>query len=242
MNQIALEVARWLQMDAMRTHEFRHLLEYGKVHISDRDGMERVEAARERVVGRPLGERLLRIVNSDEVHSLADAFMRAVDLYPELIADLESNGPAKLVQFRMAYPTDGDHYLVDTPLGPARITQIDFSGTVQIVTTEFPRKSLSEYKQVGREDAVAQVAEFPFEALGQKLSLDLHCLMDSGRTHFSFRPLDQPKQDGPEAEQPTNSQTENPATLSGADGETNKELMEDVLREYASGRMTMFLG
>jgi hypothetical protein len=79
---------------------------------------------------------MLRSTQTGAVISVLDAFVLAINEHPELAASVLPNQPPETVSFRMHYPDDESHFVIDTPLGFVRIGYIEFEGTLSIIETD----------------------------------------------------------------------------------------------------------
>jgi hypothetical protein len=112
------------------------------------------------------------------------------------------NGPTKRIQVTIQYPDDKSHFVVDTTLGPVRIVEIDFDGELSIIETTVPLSRVAEYRTVGKDDPVSQTAGFTFEVRGEKLTFDIHRVIESGETLMTMRHLRDPAGDPSNASTP----------------------------------------
>lgn len=134
---------------------------------------------------------ILRSTETGRVQSAQDVFSgvttgttSAQDFFEGIEPDAKE---PRCVALRVQYPNDASHFVVDTDLGPVRITEILFRGELRIVTRKVPVQSLHEYKGEGEDGHIAQVAVFPVEVLGRKMTLELHNIPESGFTHVVLR-------------------------------------------------------
>ena len=108
---------------------------------------------------------------------------------PEAYDDVVPGKPKPFL-LTVSYPDDRAHFLVDTNAGAVRIRQIVFRGVLTKTRTEIPLSGTLEYAHSGSGESISQSASFEFEALGAKLSFELHKLTgSSGATHLVLRKI-----------------------------------------------------
>lgn len=87
------------------------------------------------------------------------------------------------------YP-EADHYLLETPSGRVRLSQIDFIGELRVEETEVPVIKTAEYRHAETGEVISQLAAFaPQSILGMNLALEMHRMAETGETHVTMRRL-----------------------------------------------------
>lgn len=99
------------------------------------------------------------LVNSvtGERGSVIKAFREALEVAGAFNA-LEPNGPSIPVEMEVSYESPTDKLLLQTPAGNIRIKRIKYSGHIEAALTRHPIEGHSEYREVGKPDAIAQTA------------------------------------------------------------------------------------
>lgn len=194
---VAPEMAKWLSARDIRSHEYRHELIRAEMFIDPSESAERMDAANASLKGKVYGDLQLRIVKTGESISLVGAFDHMIKANPHMTADLIPNQPAKPVSFRASYRTDDGHVVVDTSLGPVRITEIAYEGKLSIIETSIPLSRVTEYRGVGAAQSVAQSAAF---TIGDMI-LEFHQVTETGAIYLTA------KLPGQEAAAPTTGET-----------------------------------
>jgi hypothetical protein len=87
-----------------------------------------------------------------------------------------------MVDIQACYPEDASHFVVDTEFGPVRVLEILFRGELSIKMQEVPVESIKDYRRLGDQAYIAQVASFPVELTGRRLNIELHHVPGSGQT------------------------------------------------------------
>jgi hypothetical protein len=131
----------------------------------------------------------LRWVETNKTYCAAAALQAAMSEKPEAYDDVVPGEPKPFV-LTVLYPDDRAHFVVDTRAGPVRVQQIIFRGALTITRKEIPLSGTIEYAHSGSGESISQSASFEFEALGAKLSFELHKLTgSSGQTQIVLRKL-----------------------------------------------------
>jgi hypothetical protein len=118
---------------------------------------------------------------------VSDAFLAAVqqtDEFSNLVA-----GQAKLIELDVVY-TEEAQFVVETSVGPARLSQIRFVGELRLELVEVPLEETIEYRAMASQETISQTATFvPQDIAGDKWVLELHRLSETGQTHITMRKL-----------------------------------------------------
>jgi len=183
LGDIAPEMANWLGLRVLQSQERHHSLQNANLHINENESPERAEAAMTALAGKQLGEPQLRSVQTGDTVSLTTAFMGAVAENPHLIEGTLPNQPPTPLKLHIHYPKDDSHFVVDTSLGPVRITSIEYEGTISIIEKLVPLSQVAEYRGVGGEQPVSQTAAFTSE----EISVELHRLNETGAIYVTAR-------------------------------------------------------
>lgn len=180
--QLPPDLASWLGTRILHSREVRHTLNAARLHIGEHETPERERAATTLVSRTSSKAPFLRETKTGQMISVVDAFQVAVQQQPELYSGLVPNGSSKHVKFVGNYRDDEDHYVLDTPVGPVRVTGIEFEGELSIIQTDVPLEELSEYRRIGNKDAISQTASFALPVRERIIKIDLHHLTQSGQT------------------------------------------------------------
>ena len=129
---------------------------------------------------------LLRSTSSGATGTALQAFLSVIAEHPELWADILPNRQPKPLVLRVEYATD-DHFVFDTALGPVRIRKIYFDGALALNESEIPLDKVSEYRQVGCDQPIAQTAGFLVPIKGETVALELHRVQEPGAIIMTVR-------------------------------------------------------
>jgi hypothetical protein len=144
---------------------------------------------------KPLDAPLLRSTSTGAIGTALQAFLSVVDENPELWANILPNQEPKPVVLRIDYPAD-THFVLDTALGPVRISKIHFDGQLALQESEIPLDKVSEYRQVGGDHPITQTAGFLVPMNDSTVALELHRIEESGAIMMTLRQV--PKEKLPE--------------------------------------------
>lgn len=135
-------------------------------------------------------DRILRSTMSGNKHTAAEAFLGAVTQINGFDG-VVPNGPAKQIGIQVSYPSDDDHFVVDTCLGPARIEAINFDGELTISERLVPVNLTAKYLSVDAGELISQVAAFaPQDIGGIQVALEFHRMGEDGETYVALRRVD----------------------------------------------------
>jgi hypothetical protein len=177
----------WLRMHSIVQIEQSGRLEQATFLIGENESAKRQRVFREVICNKKADEEFLRSVETNETYTAAAAFQAAMSEKPEAY-DHVVPGEPKPVELTVSYPNDRSHLVVDTSVGAVRIRQIVFRGVLTKTQTEIPLSGTLEYTHSGSGESISQSASFEFDALGAKLSFELHKLTgSSGATHVVLR-------------------------------------------------------
>jgi hypothetical protein len=177
----------WLQLRHIRRVERVADLKHASINCRESESAEVTTSLAQLLSRQPGHEKILRSSTSGEVVSAAQAFLHAVSSVGTLFDDVEYNGTAKDIEFEVRY-SDDDHYIVDTPHGPARIATIVFTGELRINERLVPLDLTAEYRKTECGELISQVAAFaPQSALDTMFAIELHRMAESGETHVILR-------------------------------------------------------
>jgi hypothetical protein len=189
-DQVGPELVTWLGLRSMQTRETRHFLTHARLIIDDNESPERAEAAQALLIKeKPADLRILRSTQTGATVTVLDAFINVVAEHPSPLASVRPNQDPMSVRINAEY-RDDSHFVVDTHLGPVRITRIDFEGTLAIVESEIALGQVSEYRAHGSDQPISQTAGFTVPLQGSSIILELHRLTQSGDTVVTVRRFD----------------------------------------------------
>ncbi|HSF40461.1 MAG TPA: restriction endonuclease [Thermoanaerobaculia bacterium] len=180
------DVAEWLGILQIICRRRVSRLNWVRLGVSPDEAEDRREAVQKILKSSNGNDFFLRSTETGELMSIPTAFQLAVSGQPSLYEDLAPNGPAKVVNIQALY-TEDSHFVVDTEFGPAHILEILFSGELSVKLHEAPVESIRDYRRLGDQAYIAQVASFPVEVTGRRFNVELHNVPDSGQTHILLR-------------------------------------------------------
>lgn len=177
----------WLGLSHMSFVERRANLESARLLVNESTS-EELRAALSDVVKSATGaDRILRSVSSGTQHTMAEAFLGAVES-AELFAHLEPGDPSRRVAIHAQYPNDSDHFVIETAIGEARIEVIAFEGELIASETLVPVDVASKYKNIETGETISQVASFaPQDMGGNRIALEFHRMGEDGETYVILR-------------------------------------------------------
>ncbi|GCL62580.1 hypothetical protein [Pseudaquabacterium pictum] len=141
------------------------------------------------VIAKAAGNDAILISSSTgERANLTQAFFAAIQSVNDAFKDVVVGQPCQ-VQLHSSY-RDEDHFLIETPHGRVRVSNIDFIGELRVEECKVPVMKTAEYRHAETGEPISQLAAFaPQSILGMNLALELHRMADSGETHFTMRRL-----------------------------------------------------
>jgi hypothetical protein len=177
----------WLLFREMPLTKCSAKLERATLLIDEAESEERREALRQTIVAIPPDAAFLKSSKTGAVGTAAAAFLAAVESVGTMFDDVQPNGPSKKVRIHNTCP-EGEFYIVETPLGPINIHEIDFIGELQVEVTSAPLVTTTRYEHAEDRTLISQLAGFaPHELLGRKYSLEFHRMGEDGETHVLLR-------------------------------------------------------
>lgn len=172
------------------TNRIRHTTLHGITALLNETTPAELRSALEEVMVSSNGASpILRSSTTGEVVTPDYAFSRAATANPEFFLDLVPNGESKRVQLHADY-TDGDHFVIDTPLGPVTLPAIVYLGELRLKETMVPLTYTAEYRRSTTGESISQVVSFaPTTAMGMNFAIEMHRLAETGETHVILRGL-----------------------------------------------------
>lgn len=183
------EFADWLAIRHIN-HIVRHTtLIHASLLIEESEPEERQRALADFLSKIDRNLAFLKSPNSGITITPALAFSSAAEKTKGLFDDLVANGPEKRIQLRANYPDD-DYFVVETDKGPVPLRGINFIGEIRLKETLLPLMFTAEYRHTDTGEAISQVASFaPQSIYGMNLSVEMHKMNDTGKTHVILRRL-----------------------------------------------------
>lgn len=177
----------WLGLSHMSFVERRANLE-GAVLLVNESTSEELRTALSDVVKAATGaDRMLRSVLKGTQHTLAEAFLGAVES-ANLFAHIAPGNPSRRVKIHARYPNDSDHFVVGTAVGEVRIEVIAFEGDLIVSETSVPVDGTRRYKNIDTGETISQVAAFaPQDIGGNRIALEFHRMGEEGETYVILR-------------------------------------------------------
>lgn len=181
------EFLEWLTIVEMHTSNRITELKHASVFIHESEPAELKNAATKVIESADGHTPILRIADFRELLTLSAAFHQAVHTLDEPFKDVTPSLP-KPIRIRAEYPSDVHYFLLETPLGGARIAAIEFFGELRVVEGAVPIVKKVEYRHTETGEAISQLAAFaPQSVLGMNLAIELHHMEESGVTHVTMR-------------------------------------------------------
>lgn len=193
------EFKDWFQISEMRQISHVADLKHATIFLNPTVTDDLKKAALDIITGATGNDEILVSSSSGARTNMTNAFFGAIQSVDDAFKDVVVGKPGKIRL--MATYLEEDHFLLDTALGLARVTQIEFIGELRVEETTVPVVKTAEYRHAGTREPISQVASFaPQSILGMNLALELHRIVESGETHVTMRrlrddflPLVQPK-------------------------------------------------
>ena len=182
------EFKDWLHITEMRQIRRVTDLKHATIFLSPSE-LEDVKQAAMDVITSAAGNNEILISSSSGARAnLTNAFFGAIQSVDNAFKDVVVGKPCK-VRLLSNY-LDEDHFLIETALGPVKVTQIEFLGELRVEETVVPVVKTAEYRHAGTGEPISQLAAFaPQSILGMNLALELHRMAESGETHVTMRRL-----------------------------------------------------
>jgi hypothetical protein len=156
--------------------------------VHERESDERKRALLEIISGAPADAALLKSSKTGEFVAPANAFSQAVGEIGTSFDNLVPNGPEKKVRLYVEYTNDEDYFVVQTSVGPIRVSAILFEGKLHIKEVLVPLSVTAEYRHVPTRQPISQMAAFaPQNVHGMKFSTEMHRIEESGEIHIILR-------------------------------------------------------
>jgi Restriction endonuclease len=197
-DEIAPELTLLVRMRSMISRERCHILKHVEFVIDATEPPESIQAAQavlSEAGDKPLDAPMLRSTSTGAIGTALQAFLSVVAEHPELWEDILPNQEPKPVVLRVDYPTD-NHFVLDTALGPVRISTIHFDGAFALKESEIPLDQVAEYRQVGGDHPISQTAGFLVPMNDATVAFELHRIEESGAIMMTMRQV--PKEKIPE--------------------------------------------
>jgi hypothetical protein len=180
----------WLQLEHMRFLERRANLQSATILVNESISDDRHAVLRKVVASADGSAKILRAISSGDYHTVGGVFLYAVE-QQHLFDGLEPSGPGKKVTLHAHYPSDHDHFVIDTEFGEVRVEVIIFHGELTTIETLVPVNVTSRYRNLETGATISQVAAFsPQEIAGKRVALELHRMGEDGETHVILRRID----------------------------------------------------
>ena len=182
------EFKEWLHITEM--HQIRRVtdLKHATIFLSPTEIDDLKKAAMDVIAGAAGNDEILVSSSSGARANLTNAFFGAIQSVSNAFEDVVVGKPCK-VRLLSNY-IDEDHFLIETALGLAKVTQIEFIGELRVEETVVSVVKTAEYRHAGTGEPISQLAAFaPQSILGMNLALELHRMAESGETHVTMRRL-----------------------------------------------------
>jgi hypothetical protein len=182
------EFKDWLQMSEMQQVFQIADLKHATLFISESEAVAVKQAASKVIQGASGNDALLVSIVSGERCNLSQAFFGAVQSVDDAFKKVTIDKPVK-IQLHVKYLED-NYFFIETLLGRAKVSEIDFIGELRIEETSIPLVKTAEYRHSDTGEPISQMAAFaPQSVLGMNLALELHRVAESGVTHVTMRRL-----------------------------------------------------
>jgi hypothetical protein len=165
-------------------------LEHVTINLDESEPEDKRRALESLFTNAPLDAVILRSVKTGGCGTLAQAFLSAVEAVGNLFDDVLANGPTKRISLNVGYPSDDDHFVIDTVAGLVRVRSIAFVGELRKTFTEVPLVGVAEYRQLDSTGPISEAVSFgPLEMFGSRSSLELHRIAETGGIHLRLQGL-----------------------------------------------------
>ncbi|MGB4248956.1 MAG: restriction endonuclease [Pseudohongiellaceae bacterium] len=176
------DVSSWLGLHEMTLYKKTGNLVEARITIGDNESVE-VQRSLKRKLKR-IKKPFLRSLETNELVTIGQAFQYAIRSKANIYDDLMPDGGSKNVIINAQYPSDDNHFTIETKHGDIRVRSIIFVGQIILRKEIWPVSVLQEYRNVSAEEVISSKAGFQFEVNGLSLELALHNINQSGETHI----------------------------------------------------------
>lgn len=181
------EFSDWLKFTSFEVVERKQNLVHAKVGAIDQITPEQFEALKSTIASSTAETPILRSIVSGETTSLLGAFTGVMSQNLQLYDQIRLNAPPQRVTLCVRYSTPNDYFELVTPTGPIRIIEIRFTAEFSVESKVAELESAVEYAILDSGEAISKAATFPFEAIGKKMSLEIHRVSESNESHIAIR-------------------------------------------------------
>jgi hypothetical protein len=178
----------WCSMRTIGQLHSTATLEHATINLDESEPHDKKQALESMFTNAPLDAVLLRSVKTGDCGTLAQAFLSAVQAAGNLFDDVLANGAAKRISLNVDYPSDDDHFVIETVAGTVRVRSIAFVGDLRRTSTEVQLLGVTQYRQLDSAAPISEVVSFgPLEILGNRSSLELHRIEETGGIHLRLQ-------------------------------------------------------
>ncbi len=183
------EFASWLVIQEFRKIHRVTELKHAHIIVDEKETDERKAELHDAISSVSEGMAIFRSSMTGELITPSDAFFAAVHGVQGIFDDVLAGKP-KTIRLHADYPSNEDHFTVETSVGSVRVRKIEFIGELRITESVVPIINTVEYRQTETGEPISQLAAFaPQNILGMNMALELHYIPDSGVTHICMRRL-----------------------------------------------------
>lgn len=162
-------------------------LKHTSIVVHESESEERKAALLDVISKVPSGAAFLRSSITGELVTPTNAFFAAVHTVAGAFDDVLAGQP-KAIDLYADYPSDEDHFTVETAVGAVRVGMMRFVGELRVTETVVPVSSTLEYRHTETGAPISQLAAFaPPAILGISLSMEFHRIAESGAIYVSLR-------------------------------------------------------
>lgn len=180
------EFASWLALDHMTLLNRVHELKHARIDIHPSATREQIEAAAHLLKSVDGNARFLRSTATGIISTVSEAFIGVTNLNPKLWDGIVPNGESKAVKLLCNYRNDLDHFVIETPAGPARIGTIGFIGELRMTQTDIPVKAV-KYENLESKDAISETAKFEGISGVGPLTVEIHRIAGADQMYVAVK-------------------------------------------------------
>jgi hypothetical protein len=182
-NESVDQIRDWFLVETMTLFRRGGRLDHATLFVSESESAEIKDALLNKLKETDATQPLLEPIDKVKPLTLVEAFQGSVAQAEALYDELMQEGGTKNINFRVSYPRDDSHYLVDTELGKVRITEIHFLGELSVSKEEIPIGEIRKYENLSDGEEIATTASFNIDIDGKPVEISFKRIPESGQTH-----------------------------------------------------------
>lgn len=187
----AEEFSSWPELNFMPHRTDIILLESAMLGFDSYDSAE-IEEAIKRKVASLNGLSTLKSVPAGTEVTMQSIFTKVIDVNPVILAELEVNGPALPVSFKVSM-RGNNKYMLETDAGSISVAIVIFKGSVQRIEEFQPLIVAGEYLHTQDRTSIARIRTFAPQSLpGINIQTEIHESPDQDGATLVLRATEEP--------------------------------------------------